>query len=52
MMYILDTLSLIIADHHNKLDTTQIDILFIFMVISCVSIGYFINKLIKESQDD
>ena len=51
-MYILNTLSLIIADHHNKFDTTEIDIFFLFIVVSCVSVGYYVNKLIKEDRDD
>ena len=42
----------LIADHHNKLDTTELDVLFVFMVLSCIIVGYYVNKLIKKEQDD
>lgn len=51
-MYILHTLSLIIADHHNKFDSTKLDRLFIIIFLTCICIGYFVNKLIKEDYND
>lgn len=41
-----------LADHHNVYDTTEIDIFFIALIITCVTVAYFINKLLKQEEQD
>jgi len=41
----------VIADHHNILDTTEIDIFFVVTIILCAIIGFYVKRLIdKEDQ--
>lgn len=40
----------LIADHHNRLDTTELDIFFLFLVVVCFSLGYYINRLLKNEE--
>jgi len=35
----------LIADHHNRLDTTELDLFFVAMFTICAIIGLYIKQL-------
>ena len=41
----------LIADHHNVLDTTELDIFFVGMFIICAIIGFYIKRLINKETE-
>lgn len=45
-------MSFLIADHHNKLDTTELDLLFLGMFFVCAFVLYYIKKLMKKEEQD
>lgn len=42
----------LIADHHNKLDTTELDIFFISIFSMCFVIAFYLKKLIKNEENN
>lgn len=38
----------LIADHHNILDTTELDIFFAVTIIVCFIIGLYVKRLINK----
>lgn len=40
------------ADHHNKFDTTEVDIFFLGVFFVCAFLAYYIKRLIKKESED
>jgi len=38
----------LIADHHNVLDTTELDIFFVAVFTICAIIAYYIKRLVDR----
>jgi len=38
----------VIADHHNILDTTELDLFFVVTIIVCAIIGFYVKRLINR----
>jgi len=37
--------------HHNILDPVEAEMIFGFIFLSCIIVGYYINKLLKKEED-
>ena len=35
----------LLADHHNRLDTSELDSFFVVLVVVCVVVGFIVKRL-------
>lgn len=42
---------LLIADHHNRYDFTQIDVFFAVLLIVCVGVGILVKNLLNDEEN-
>jgi len=38
----------VIADHHNILDTTELDLFFVGTIIVCAIIAFYVKRLLNR----
>jgi len=41
----------VIADHHNILDTTELDLLFVVTIIICAILGFYVKRLMNKETE-
>jgi len=41
----------VIADHHNILDTTELDLFFVATIIICAIVGFYVKRLMNKETE-
>jgi len=41
----------VIADHHNILDTTELDLFFVVTIIICAILGFYVKRLMNKETE-